>query len=325
MKAVVITRPCTASELTLAEVPIPQVRPGWVLVKIRAFGINRAEIYTRQGHSPGVPFPRIIGIECVGEVADASDSGLKPGQTVVSLMNGMGRQFDGSYAEYALIPATQVYPIEPPQHYGWDWATLAAVPETWFTAWGSLTTLKLQAGDALLIRGGSSACGLAALQLAVRMGAQVFSTTRNAAHAEKIRALAHAIGSAAVQVLLDDGQLAAAHTARFDKALELVGAATLRDTLRCLAPGGVACFTGVLSGWVLERFEPIDDIPSGRYLSSFHSDSVNRAGIEEMFAFIRRHRIAITPPVVFALQDIAQAHALMESNQVAGKIVVVNP
>lgn len=269
MKAVLITRPCAASELTLAEVPTPQVRPGWVLVKIRAFGINRAEIYTRQGHSPGVPFPRIIGIECVGEVADASDSGLKPGQTVVSLMNGMGRQFDGSYAEYALIPAAQVYPIEPPQHYGWDWATLAAVPETWFTAWGSLTTLKLQAGDALLIRGGSSACGLAAL--------------------------------------------------------ELVGADTLRDTLRCLAPGGVACFTGVLSGWVLERFEPIDDIPSGRYLSSFHSDSVNRAGIEEMFAFIRRHRIAITPPVVFALQDIAQAHALMKSNQVAGKIVVVNP
>ena len=117
MKAVVVSRPCAAHELTVSEVPTPTARPGWVLVRIRAFGINRAEIYTRNGYSPGVRFPRIIGIECVGEIVDPADSGLPVGQRVVSLMNGMGRQFDGSYAEYALIPAAQVYLV----HSRHDW------------------------------------------------------------------------------------------------------------------------------------------------------------------------------------------------------------
>lgn len=315
MKAVVITHPCAAHELTVREVPTPTARPGWVLIKIRAFGINRAEIYTRQGHSPGVQFPRIIGIECVGEVADPADSGLPVGQRVVSLMNGMGRKFDGSYAEYTLVPAHQVYPIESTL----DWATLAAIPETWYTAWGSLTdALQLKAGETLLIRGGSSACGLAAAQLAAHMGATVISTTRNPAHAEKIRT------AGATQVWIDDGQLACTHGACADKVLELVGAATLRDSLHCLRPGGVACFTGILSGWVLERFEPIEDIPTGRYLTSFHSDSVSQAGISALFAFIDRHSIRIAAPTTLALHDIAHAHALMESNQAAGKIVIVN-
>ena len=315
MKAVVITRPCAAHELRISEVPTPTARPGWVLIQIRAFGINRAEIYTRQGHSPNVRFPRIIGIECVGEVADPADSGLRVGQRVVSLMNGMGRQFDGSYAEYTLVPANQVYPIES----ALDWATLAAIPETWYTAWGSLTdALHLKAGETLLIRGGSSACGLAAAQLAVHLGATVISTTRNPMHAEKIRA------AGAAQVLIDNGQLARTGSAYADKVLELVGASTLRDSLQCLNPGGIACFTGILGGWVLERFEPIEDIPSGRYLTSFHSDSVNRTRMAELFAFIDRHQVAIARPTTFALHDIAQAHALMESNQAAGKIVIVN-
>ena len=315
MKAVVVSRPCAAHELTVSEVPTPTARPGWVLVRIRAFGINRAEIYTRNGYSPGVRFPRIIGIECVGEIVDPADSGLPVGQRVVSLMNGMGRQFDGSYAEYALIPAAQVYLV----HSRHDWATLAAIPETWYTAWGSLTGgLKLQAGETLLIRGGSSACGLAALQLATCMGATVIGTTRNPMHAEKIRA------GGAAQVLIDDGQLAQSYAESVDKILELVGAATLRDSLRCLRPDGIVCFTGILGGWTLERFEPIDDIPAGRYLTSFHSDSVNRAAIADLFAFIDRHRIPIAPPIVFPLRDIAQAHALMDSNQAAGKIVIVN-
>ena len=283
MKAVVVTRPCAAHELMVSEVPTPRARPGWALVKIRAFGINRTEIYTRNGFSPGVRFPRIIGIECVGEVAeiaaaDASGSGLAAGQPVVSLMHGLGRQFDGSYAEYALIPVAQVYPVPRPQTLGWpdwDWARLAAVPETWFTAWGSLAALRVQAGDALLIRGGSSACGLAALQLAAHMGAHVTSTTRSPVHAGKIRMLGASIGASmdasigagmdggiavnidaktsapapettlpqpSIQAMIDDGQLARTHPSCFDKALELIGAATLRDTLRCLRPGGVACF-----------------------------------------------------------------------------------
>lgn len=110
MKAVVLRRPCTANELKIEEVPVPKVKKGWVLVKVKAFGINRSELFTRKGQSPSVKLPRIIGIECVGEVADPSDSNLQVGQRVVSMMGGLGRDFDGSYAEYALIPKKQVYP-----------------------------------------------------------------------------------------------------------------------------------------------------------------------------------------------------------------------
>lgn len=89
MKAVVLEKPCTAQELIVCEVPIPEVRLGWVLVKIKAFGINRSELFTRQGDSPSVKFPRIIGIECMGEIENPSDSSFQKGQRVVSLMGGL--------------------------------------------------------------------------------------------------------------------------------------------------------------------------------------------------------------------------------------------
>src|SRR3954464_14975080 len=123
MKAVVLEKPCTADELMVQEVPMPNVKPGWVLVKIKAFGINRSEIFTRQGDSPSVKLPRIIGIECAGEIVDPSDSSFQKGQRVVSLRRGLGRELDGSYAESALIPSSQVYPI----HNDMDWVKLAAI------------------------------------------------------------------------------------------------------------------------------------------------------------------------------------------------------
>lgn len=176
MKAVVLRRPCTANELKIEEVPVPKVKKGWVLVKVKAFGINRSELFTRKGQSPSVKLPRIIGIECVGEVADPSDSNLQVGQRVVSMMGGLGRDFDGSYAEYALIPKKQVYPVDS----NIEWAQFAAMPEMFYTAWCSLTeALKLKKKDKLLIRGGTSSVGLAACQIARAMGATV------AAHHEK--------------------------------------------------------------------------------------------------------------------------------------------
>ncbi|WML56183.1 alcohol dehydrogenase catalytic domain-containing protein [Neobacillus sp. PS2-9] len=175
MKAVVLEKPCKADELVVQEVPTPKVKPGWVLVKIKAFGINRSEIFTRQGDSPSVKLPRIIGIECAGAIEDPSDSSFQKGQKVVSLMGGLGREFDGSYAEYALIPSSQVYPID----NDLDWVELAAIPEMYYTAYASLfDTLRLTKGETLLIRGGTSSVGLAALQLAKSVGATVVSTTR---------------------------------------------------------------------------------------------------------------------------------------------------
>jgi NADPH:quinone reductase-like Zn-dependent oxidoreductase len=135
MKAVVIRQAGGPEVLSLEDRPMPSPRPGWVLIRVRAFGLNRSELFTRRGHSPNVRFPRILGIEAVGEVVEAPAGGFAPGDKVATAMGGMGRAFDGGYAEYTLVPASQVQKVET----GLDWATLGALPEmadgVWLTAY----------------------------------------------------------------------------------------------------------------------------------------------------------------------------------------------
>lgn len=320
MKAVVLEHPCEPQELQVREVPLPEVKPGWVLVKIQAFGINRSEIFTRQGHSPSVQLPRIIGIECAGEVVDPSDSVLVKGQHVVSLMGGLGRDFDGSYAEYALIPSDQVYPID----IQLDWAELAAIPEMYYTAFASLfDAMKLDGKDLLLIRGGTSSVGLAALQLAKSIGAKVISTTRNPDKIEHLKQYG------ADHVLLDNESLkenflkVAPNGA--NKVLELVGTATLRHSIGLAAEYGIVCVTGILAGeWVMDGFEPMVDIPTNVYLTSFTSTPVKRDLLVELFQHIERHGLKVPIAKVLPLEQIHEAHLLMESNSANGKIVIVN-
>ena len=320
MKAVVLEKPCTASELAVQEVPTPKVKPGWVLVKIKAFGINRSEIFTRQGDSPSVKLPRIIGIECAGEIEDPSDSSFQKGQRVVSLMGGLGREFDGSYAEYTLIPSSQVYPIDNDM----DWLELAAIPEMYYTAYGSLfDTLQLKEGETLLIRGGSSSVGLAALQLAKSVGATVISTTRNTNKLEFLKEYG------ADFVLLEDGSLSEQLFSLFpngvNKVLELVGTTTLKNSLKLLSEHGILCMTGILGGeWVLENFEPMMDIPSGTYFTQFDSGvNFSEKLLVELFNHIVQQKIKVPIAQVFSLDEIHMAHLLMESNTANGKVVVV--
>ncbi|MEY2193191.1 zinc-binding alcohol dehydrogenase family protein [Neobacillus sp. BF23-41] len=321
MKAVVLEKPCKASELAVQEVPIPKVKPGWVLIKIKAFGINRSEIFTRQGDSPSVKLPRIIGIECAGEIEDPSDSSFQKGQRVVSLMGGLGREFDGSYAEYALIPSSKVYPIDNDM----DWVELAAIPEMYYTAYASLfDTLQLKKGETLLIRGGSSSVGVAAIQLAKSVGATVVSTTRNR---NKFKFL-NKYG--ADYVLLDDESLSEQLFSLFpngvNKVLELVGTVTLKHSLKFLSDHGILCMTGILGGeWVLEDFEPMIDIPSGTYFTQFDSGvNFKEKLLIELFNHIEQHKTKVPIAKVFSLDEIQEAHQLMESNSANGKIVVVN-
>ena len=136
MKAIVLTGRCEAAEMKVSEIPIPQVRPGWVLVKIHAVGLNHSEALLRmfEIENDYIQKPIVPGIECVGEVEDPSDGELAKGDRVVALMGGMGRSFNGSYAEYALLPLSHVFPVDS----SLTWTEMAAVPETYFTAWGSL-------------------------------------------------------------------------------------------------------------------------------------------------------------------------------------------
>ena len=133
MKAVVIHEAGGPDILKVEDRPVPRVKPVWILVLVWTFGLNRSELFTRLGHSPNVTLSRILGIEAVSEIAGSSDTSFANGDTVASAMGGMGRSFDGGYAEYALVPTSQVQKV----NTSLGRAQFGAPPEMVQTAWGS--------------------------------------------------------------------------------------------------------------------------------------------------------------------------------------------
>lgn len=319
MKAMVLEKPCSAEEMKIKNVPIPEVKEGWVLVKVKAFGINRAEIFTRQGDSPSVKLPRIIGIECVGTVENPSDSSLKKGDKVFSMMNGMGRKFDGSYAEYILIPKNQVYLLKLSEE---SWEKLAAYPELYYTAYASLfRSLKLEKGETLLIRGGTGSVALAAVQLAKAINVKVAATTRSMSKEQFLKE--KGVDEVIIEDEKFDENLRKLFPEGVDKVLELIGSPTLKSSLKSVKQGGTVCMTGCLGGWVINEFEPLDDIISESYLTSFNSTYVNENVVSEMFDFIEKYSIKPEISRVFTLDEISEAHKFLEGNKANGKVVVV--
>jgi NADPH:quinone reductase-like Zn-dependent oxidoreductase len=316
MKAVVLNSITEAKDVKLSDVEIPKVVDGWVLIKVKAFGLNHSEQILRleEIEADYIQKPIIPGIECVGEVVDKSNSHFKVGQKVIALMGGMGRSFNGGYAEYALLPQKQVFAV----NTNLPWESLGAVPETYFTAWGSLfECLNLQPQDTLLIRGGTCALGYAAIQLAKALGCKVIATT----HREQKLSLLQQAG--ADECILDDGKLRLKNLGA-NKALELVGAKTLYDTLFSMKRGGIVCHTGILGGvYSLNNFDPIKDIPNGVYLTGFFSNYPTQAVIDDIFDFISKHNLTPRAGKIFTLDQISQALQAQDLSQVDGKIVVV--
>lgn len=314
MKAVVLRDITPGDQVHLEEIEIPKVQPGWVLVKIRAFGMNHSEQILRLSEIQAdyIKKPVIPGIECVGEIFDPSDSHLKIGQKVISFMGGMGRSFNGSYAEYALLPTQQVFTIE--SDLPWD--RLAAVPETYYTAWGSLfQSLHLQQSDTLLIRGGTSGLGYASIQLAKALGCKVIATTHRT---DKLPLLAQAD-----EAVLDTGVLTG-KISGVTKALELVGSSTLRDTLTAVEIGAIVCNTGVLGGvYALNGFDPIKEIPNGVYLTGFFSNYPTQKSVDDIFDFFNHHNLQPQIGQTFNFSDIRSACIAADAGTVNGKIVVV--
>ena len=313
MKAVLLNQITPAEQVALTEVEVPTVQPGWVLVKVKAFGMNHSEQILRLSEIEAdyIQKPIIPGIECVGEVAGTSDSGLTVGQKVIAMMGGMGRSFHGSYAEYALLPVSHVFAVES----GLSWERLAAVPETYFTAWGSLfECLQLKPDDTLLIRGATCALGYAAIQIAKALGCKVIATTHRES---KLPLLADAD-----EAVLDDGTLSG-KVHGVTKALDLVGPKYLRDTLRAVEKGGIVCNTGILGGvFALNGFDPIKEIPNGVYLTGFFSNYPTQETVDNIMAFLNKHRLEPMIGASYDFDHIRDACIALDGGKVNGKIVV---
>ena len=317
MKAIVVSKAGGPEVLTYTDVPKPTIKSGWSLVKVMGFGINRSEIFTREGKSPSVQFPRILGIEAVGMIAESSDPEQLPvGQKVISIMGEMGRAFDGSYAEYVLLPNEQIYPVESTL----SWANLAAIPETFYTAFGIFKSLQITKSDHVLVRAATSGVGIAVMKLIKGYAASisVTGTTRSANKSDQLLAA----GFDDVLVTPAPNTLPS-ESGQFDKIADLIGPAATRDSLRHLNEYGILSATGELGGvWTIDALDPIIDIPNNRYLTGFYSGDVSSSKIQEMLAFIEKYHIDVTPARVFNLTQIQAAHQYLKSQHSFGKVVV---
>lgn len=322
MRAIVLDAPGPSEALRLRVLPVPVPQPGQVLIRVEAFGLNRSELHTRLGLAgSAVTFPRVLGIEATGTVAAAPGGEFAAGQQVVTMMGGMGRSFDGGYADYTCVPAAQVIAFRSEL----PWHTLGALPEMLQTAYGSLTVgVDAQPGQSLLVRGGTSSVGMAAAVLGKRMGLTVLATTRSAAKTDALREVG------VDHVLIDDGVVADRVRAIVPEgvhgAIELIGTPTLPDTLRATRVHGVVCFTGMLSNqWTVPDFYPIDYLPSGVRLTAYSGNAADLPP-EVLQGFIddlEAGRASVPIDRVYRLDEVPQGHDRMESGHAAGKLVVV--
>lgn len=326
MKAYIIEHAGGPEVLNLADIPPPQAKADEVTIRVRAFGLNRAEVYRRNGKMGPINSPVVLGIEAVGEVISDASGTFRTGQRVATAMGGMQFSRNGSYAEEVAVLRTNVIDLHDTTL---SWEELAALPESYLTVWGALDrSLGLAKGQTLLVRGATASLGMAATAYAKSLGATVVGTTRSEGNVQRLREVGADV------VIVDRGRIEEDVRRAFpdgvDAALEVVGATTLRDTIKVLKPFGAVTVVGLLGGPpVLENFHLMQDLPNATRLSFFPSGMLGTpplrltdAPLRAIAEGISAGRIPSLRVRTFDFGDVRQAHALMESDRVLGKLVV---
>ncbi|CAM2154846.1 Quinone oxidoreductase [Pararobbsia alpina] len=324
MKAIVLNGFGGLEALTYQDIPKPKAEPGMAVIKIKAFGINHAEIHMRRGEwAEAAP---VSGIECVGIIEECPGGEFEVGAKVVALMGGLGRTINGSYAEYTSAPVTNIAAIES----NLSWAQLAAIPESFATAWTTLfRNLKIQKGQTILIRGATSSLGTAAVKLAVNAGLKVIATTRSESRFDQLLKL----GVTRCEVERPDLSEHLKEAKQLDAVLDLVGNSTVLDSLRIARRDGKVCLAGWLGGLApIPEFNPLLQMPSGVDLTFFGSFVFGTPGFpvsdipfQSIAADIEAGKFSADPARVFQFSEIREAHRVSEANEANGKLVVVHP
>lgn len=326
MKAYVIERPGGPEVLQLRDIASPEPGADEVQVRVRAFGLNRAEVYRRLGRMGPISGQVVPGIEAVGEVIHDPTGIFHTGQRVATAMGGLQFSRNGSYAEQVTVLRQNVVSLDDSDL---PWDELAALPEAYLTVWGALDrSLAIQAGQTLLVRGATSSVGLAAVTYAKARGLRVIATTRSTGNRRRLQQMG------ADAVVVDTGEVAPQvreiAPSGVDAALEVVGALTLRDSIKTVRPFGGVSVIGLLGGPpLLEQFQLMQDLPGAVRLNFFPSGLLGTPAMplhESPLPWIAGEIAAGRMPSLrsntFDFDDVRRAHELIESDRALGKLVV---
>jgi NADPH:quinone reductase-like Zn-dependent oxidoreductase len=323
MRAIVLDKFGGLDSLVYKDIPEPEPKPGHVVIQIKAFGLNHAELHMRRGEwAEAAP---VSGIECVGIVKSCPGGEFPVGAKVAAMMGGLGRTINGSYAQYTRAPVSNVALIEADL----PWAELAAIPETYATAWTCLfRNLEIKKGQLLVIRGATSSFGQAALKMAVNAGVRVIATTRSP---ERF-AMLEKLGAESCEIERPNLAQHIAEAKQIDAVLDLVGNSVVLDSLAMLRRGGRSCLAGWLGGLdPIPNFNPLLQMPSGVSLTFFGSFVFGTPGfplsdvpLQQIAADAAAGRLNVKPARVFRFEEIREAHRVMEANEAHGKMVVVH-